>query len=322
MRSARKTKASWRSGARPRSAGAEGRAGLVEVERAEHVLVEVAVLAAGGLRLRHVRHPTRPGRRSPGPNPQNGRFSVCRNFQGRSPGAPAPSGFSGGDTPDPSGWRRHGAGHRSHRLRRQPPAAPPGRRGPARARAGAPARARGGARRRRGRAPATCSRGDGPRRARSTACTTAYYLVHSMEAAAGDGDGFADRDRRAAEALRRARPPTPASSGSSTSAASSPPRGAVSRPPAARGSRWSEILLDAVPRLHRAARLDRDRRRLVLVSHPRAARRAAARAAAAGAGASNRTQPIAERDVIEYLARTPAVPDAAGPIARRRRART
>src|SRR4051794_190673 len=33
-------------------------------------------------------------------------------------------------------------------------------------------------------------------------CATAYYLVHSMEAAAGNG--FADRDRRAAEAFGRA----------------------------------------------------------------------------------------------------------------------
>src|SRR5215217_4002686 len=32
-------------------------------------------------------------------------------------------------------------------------------------------------------------------------CSTAYYLVHSMEAAS---DGFADRDRRAAEAFGRA----------------------------------------------------------------------------------------------------------------------
>ena len=42
------------------------------------------------------------------------------------------------------------------------------------------------------------------RPARSRAASTAYYLVHSMEAAAGNGTAFADRDRRAAERFARA----------------------------------------------------------------------------------------------------------------------
>src|SRR4051794_13331295 len=45
--------------------GAEGRAGFVEVERAEHVLVKKAVLAARWLRLGHVGHPTRLAPRPP-----------------------------------------------------------------------------------------------------------------------------------------------------------------------------------------------------------------------------------------------------------------
>src|ERR687896_302761 len=62
--------------------GAEGRARLVEVERAEHVLAEVAVLAADGLRLRHRGHRERAGPPGPAPNPQNGTFSYPCNLQG------------------------------------------------------------------------------------------------------------------------------------------------------------------------------------------------------------------------------------------------
>src|SRR5687768_11404739 len=55
---------------------------LVEVERAEHVLLEVAVLAADGLRLRHRGHGYRAATPGPPTNPQNGAFSYRCNLQG------------------------------------------------------------------------------------------------------------------------------------------------------------------------------------------------------------------------------------------------
>ena len=147
-------------------------------------------------------------------------------------------------------------------------------------------------------------------------CSIAYYLVHSMEAAAGNGD-FAGRDRRMAETF-----------------ADAAARAGVERivylggvVPTARplsphlGSRLEveEILLSAVPR-STALRasivigsgsssfriLVRLVERLRVLPMPRWRR--------------NRTQPVDERDVIEFLARTPQVPrtegrslDVAGP---------
>jgi uncharacterized protein YbjT (DUF2867 family) len=139
-------------------------------------------------------------------------------------------------------------------------------------------------------------------------CETAYYLVHSMEAAAGNGD-FAGRDRRMAEAFGQAAA-----------------RAGVERivylggiVPAKRPlsphlrSRLEveEILLGAVPgsTALRASIvigagsssfriLVRLVERLRVLPMPR--------------WRANRTQPIDERDVIEYLARTPRVPEAAG----------
>jgi uncharacterized protein YbjT (DUF2867 family) len=139
-------------------------------------------------------------------------------------------------------------------------------------------------------------------------CSTAYYLVHSMEAAAGNGD-FAGRDRRMAENF-----------------AAAAARAGVDRivylggiVPAVRPlsphleSRLEveEILLSAVPR-STALRasivigsgsssfriLVRLVERLRVLPMPR--------------WRTNRTQPIDERDVIEFLARTPQVPDAEG----------
>jgi uncharacterized protein YbjT (DUF2867 family) len=136
--------------------------------------------------------------------------------------------------------------------------------------------------------------------------STAYYLVHSMEPAA-DG-GFAARDRRAAEAFGRA------------AAAAGTERivylGGIA--PAGRrsphlGSRLEveQILLAAVPgsTALRASivigagsasfrLLVRLVERLRLLPLP--------------SWRVNRTQPVDERDVIEYLARTPSVPAAAG----------
>ncbi|MDQ3721341.1 MAG: NAD(P)H-binding protein [Actinomycetota bacterium] len=136
--------------------------------------------------------------------------------------------------------------------------------------------------------------------------TTAYYLVHSMEAA--DDDDFAERDRRMArrfaDAARRAEVERIVYLGGMA------PDGHVSTH---LGSRLEveQILLDAVPestalrasvvigaRSSSFRVLVRLVERLPVLPMP-------------GWGA-NRTQPIDERDVVEYLARTPSVPGAAG----------
>jgi uncharacterized protein YbjT (DUF2867 family) len=139
-------------------------------------------------------------------------------------------------------------------------------------------------------------------------CSTAYYLVHSMEAAAGNGD-FAGRDRQMAEAF-----------GSAAARAGVerivylggivPEHGA--RSPHLKSRLEVEgILLAAVP-ASTALRasivigsgsssfriLVRLVERLRVLPLPR--------------WRENRTQPIDERDVVEFLARTPQVPDAAG----------
>ena len=166
----------------------------------------------------------------------------------------------------------HGARHRCHRIRGQPPAAPPRGGGAARARAG-PAAAISC------RAWTPC-RGDlltgaGLEEALE-GCSTAYYLVHSMEPAA---------ERR----LRGARQ----AHGRDLRRGGGARRGGADRLPrrdrAGRAARCrrtfdsrlevEESLLAAVPGLDRAARLDRDRRRLVLVPAAGPARGAAARAA-------------------------------------------
>jgi uncharacterized protein YbjT (DUF2867 family) len=137
-------------------------------------------------------------------------------------------------------------------------------------------------------------------------CRTAYYLVHSMEPAAGDH--FAGRDRRAAEAFARAA----AAAGLERIVylGGIAPAGA---PSPHLGSRLEveRILLDAVPgsTALRASIvvgagspsfrvLVRLVERLRVLPLPR--------------WRSNRTQPIDERDMIEFLARTPQTPGAAG----------
>ena len=138
-------------------------------------------------------------------------------------------------------------------------------------------------------------------------CHTAYYLVHSMEASA-NGVGFADRDRQAAEAF-----------------AGAAARAGLERivylggiEPAGAGSphlrsrlEVERTLLDAIPgstalraSIVVGAGSSSFRVLVRLVERLRVLPMPAWR--------SNRTQPIAERDVIELLARTPAVPAAAG----------
>jgi uncharacterized protein YbjT (DUF2867 family) len=136
--------------------------------------------------------------------------------------------------------------------------------------------------------------------------STAYYLVHSMEPAA-DG-GFAGRDRRAAEAFGRA------------AGAAGTERivylGGIA--PAGRrsphlGSRLEveQILLAAVPGSTAL-------RASIVIGAGSASFRLLVRLVERlrvlplPSWRVNRTQPVDERDVIEYLARTPSVPAAAG----------
>jgi uncharacterized protein YbjT (DUF2867 family) len=136
--------------------------------------------------------------------------------------------------------------------------------------------------------------------------TTAYYLVHSLEPAS-DG-GFAARDRRAAEAFGRAA--ARAGVERIVYLGGIEPAGHVS-PHLLSRLEVERILLDAVPR-STALRasivigagsssfrvLVRLVERLRVLPLPR--------------WRANRTQPVDERDVIEYLARTPATPAAEG----------
>jgi len=139
-------------------------------------------------------------------------------------------------------------------------------------------------------------------------CATAYYLVHSMEAVGVNGNPFADRDRTAAERF--------AAAAAEAGIERIVYLGGIepAAPPSAHlGSRLEveRILLEAVPgsTALRASIvigagsssfriLVRLVERLRLLPLP--------------AWRHNRTQPVAERDVVEYLARTPAVPEAAG----------
>ena len=148
-------------------------------------------------------------------------------------------------------------------------------------------------------------------------CSTAYYLVHSMEPAA-NGD-FAARDRRMAEAFGEA------------AARAGVERivylgGIVPSPEAADGSPAGAKRLSP----HLRSRLEVEETLLAAVPGSTALRASIV----IGAGSSsfrllvrlverlrvlplppwrkNRTQPIDERDVIEFLARTPQVPEAAG----------
>ncbi len=136
---------------------------------------------------------------------------------------------------------------------------------------------------------------------------TAYYLVHSMEAA-GDKD-FSGRDRRAAEtfagAARDAGVDRVVYLGGLT-----PSEGSLS-PHIASRLEVEEILLESAPS---ATAL----RASILIGAQSSSFRMLVRLVERlrllplPAWRDNRTQPIAERDAIEYLARTPRVAAAAG----------
>ena len=149
-------------------------------------------------------------------------------------------------------------------------------------------------------------RGKGVRQALD-GCSVAYYLVHSMEASE-DGD-FSDRDRHAAErfaqAARAAGVERVVYLGGIV-----PSDGEVS-PHLSSRLEVEEILLDASPA---ATAL----RASVVVGAGSSSFRMLVRLVERlrvlpmPAWRGNRTQPIAERDAIEYLARTPSVAAAAG----------
>ncbi|MEA2483510.1 MAG: hypothetical protein QOC55_1457 [Thermoleophilaceae bacterium] len=140
-------------------------------------------------------------------------------------------------------------------------------------------------------------------------CHTAYYLIHSMEHAAGPGGAFADLDRRAADNFARAA--QEAGVDRIVYLGGLVPQGSALSPHLRSRLEVEGILLDAIP--------DSVALRASIVI---------------GAGSSsfrllvrlierlkvlpmpnwrqNRTQPVDERDAIEYLARAPLVPAAAG----------
>ena len=139
-------------------------------------------------------------------------------------------------------------------------------------------------------------------------CATAYYLVHSMEPATGNGS-FAGRDRQMATSFAEAA--AHAGVERIVYLGGILPRDRALSPHLSSRLEVEEILLSAVP-ASTALRasivigagsssfriLVRLVERLRLLPLP--------------AWRDNRTQPIDERDVVELLARTPQVPEAAG----------
>jgi uncharacterized protein YbjT (DUF2867 family) len=139
-------------------------------------------------------------------------------------------------------------------------------------------------------------------------CSTAYYLVHSMEPASGNGD-FSGRDRRMAEAFGQAA--AQAGVERIVYLGGIVPETDAFSPHLRSRLEVEEILLDAVPSstalrasIVIGARSSSFRILVRLVERLRVLPMPGWR--------GNRTQPIDERDVIEFLARTPQVPEAAG----------
>jgi uncharacterized protein YbjT (DUF2867 family) len=137
-------------------------------------------------------------------------------------------------------------------------------------------------------------------------CSTAYYLVHSMEAS--DDRDFAARDRRAAEAFGAAA--GDAGVERIVYLGGIAPAGSVS-PHLRSRLEVERILLDAVP-------ASTGLRASIVIGSGSAPFRLLVRLVERlrllpmPSWHANHTQPIDERDVIEFLARTPAEPGAAG----------
>ena len=147
--------------------------------------------------------------------------------------------------------------------------------------------------------------GDGIRAALE-GCSTAYYLVHSMEA--GDED-FAARDRRAARTFADAA--VAAGVDRVVYLGGVTPSDGLPSPHIASRLEVDEILLESAPSATAlrasilvGARSSSFRMLVRLVER--------LRVLPMPAWHVNRTRPIAERDAIEFLARTPGVPEAAG----------
>ena len=146
-------------------------------------------------------------------------------------------------------------------------------------------------------------------------CSTAYYLVHSMEL--GDEE-FAERDRRGAHAFGAAA----AAAGVERIVYLGGIAPATGKPSAHLASRLEveQILIDHVPAstglrasIVIGAGSSSFRLLVRLVERLRVLPMPAWR--------KNRTQPIAERDIVEFLARTPQDPGSRRTRARHRRAR-
>ena len=144
-------------------------------------------------------------------------------------------------------------------------------------------------------------------------CATAYYLVHSMEAAAGGGgaaDGdFSYRDRQAAENFAEAA--GAAGVERVVYLGGIAPTGGEPSAHIASRMEVEQILLDAAPA---ATAL---RASIVIGSRSSSFRMLVRlverlRFLPMPAWRHNRTQPVAERDAIEFLARTPSIAAAAG----------
>ena len=139
-------------------------------------------------------------------------------------------------------------------------------------------------------------------------CSTAYYLVHSMEPATGNGS-FAGRDRQMATSFAQAA--AHAGVERIVYLGGIVPRDRALSPHLSSRLEVEEILLSAVPAstalrasIVIGAGSSSFRILVRLVERLRVLPLPAWRA--------NRTQPIDERDVVELLARTPQVPEAAG----------
>lgn len=142
-------------------------------------------------------------------------------------------------------------------------------------------------------------------------CDTAYYLAHSMERPGDDSPGdFADRECRSAERFAKAA----AAAGLERIVylgGFAPPEGAELSPHLRSRIEVERILLDAVPGSTAL-------RASILIGAGSSSFQMLVRLVEAmrflpmPAWHANRTQPIDERDAIEYLVRTPATPAAAG----------
>lgn len=140
-------------------------------------------------------------------------------------------------------------------------------------------------------------------------CSVAYYLVHSMESTTDGTEDFASRDRRAAE--RFADAATAAGVERVVYLGGLAPQTGIPSTHIASRVEVEEILLDAAPG---ATAL----RASILIGARSASFRILVRLVERlrllplPAWRENVTRPIAERDAIEFLARTAAVPESAG----------